>query len=314
MKQLLAILLTAAMLCSFVCTVASAEEPADIDIIEEAPIFEEAPLSEDEAPPDDVMAEALAYIAQVQGIFNSGTFTLKAVKRIAGPINEDQTGPQVWIYDRANYQKLFEFDKAFFTSVVTESNGFVFDVFAFLGQSLAAAFRGVVGFALGPRIRTFQIKTAKYLVLPERSVCSGDLSRIPITPGFYDNFNEVIDCRVTSSDVVEAAREGSRVRLLCADGREYVFEDGIFVFYGRSWPSGAVTEWTIESLSPEADLSYFSTEGMTKISLDWLRDLFSGVRNVLFTAMLVVQFIMVFGIPILILSPLLIYRYFFTEG
>jgi len=217
MKKLLAILLAAVMLCSLACIGASAE-----------------PAAMDEA----LKEEALGYIAQARDIIGSGTFTLKW--------RSQSSGLDVWVYDKENDRKLYEFGKEFF-----------------------GPFGALAQFLLGSRIRAYMVGTKKYVSLPERSVRSDDLSGISLVSylGFYVEGS--INCYVSANNVVSVAREGNRITLVTADGRTFEFKDGAFTYY-KQVKAGKLYERRIESLSPIADQSYFSTEGMKEIRLGWL--------------------------------------------
>lgn len=216
MKKVFAILLTAAMLCSFACIGASAEDRA----IDQA-----------------LLEEALGYIAQVRDAINSGTFTIKW--------RSQSSGLDVWVYDRANDRKLYEFGKEFF-----------------------GPFGGLAQLLLGSRIRAYMIGTKKYVSLPERSVHSDDLSGISLASflGFY--MERTLNCYVTENEVLSVTRDGNRITLSTPD-RTFEFTDGAFTYYKKT-ESGLFIEHRIESFSPIADQSYFSTEGMREIKLGWL--------------------------------------------
>lgn len=216
-KKLTATLLAAVMLCSLACIGASAE-----------------PAAADEA----LKEEALGYIAQARDIINSGTFTVKW--------RSQSSGLDVWVYDKANDRKLFEFGKEFFGP------------FGALAQLL-----------LGSRIRAYMAGTKKYVSLPERSVRSDDLSGISLASflGFYMERN--INCYVNANNVLSVGKEGNRITLFTTDGRTFEFTDGAFTYYKQTG-TGTLVERRIEAFSPIADQSYFSTEGMREIRLGWL--------------------------------------------
>lgn len=256
MKKLLAILLAAAMLCSFACIEAAAE-PAVID---------EAPLVE----------EALGYIQQAREIFESGTFTLKMREGKNWPI-------ETWVYDRENDQKMFEFDfrkgsyanRAMpFHSDPSKINTFLIDVFFTM-------FCWTLALITGP-VRPTQIGTRIFASLPRRGIYSSDVSETVIMNlmgGWYENYNSVIDCYVYRDQVVEVQKEGNRISLLTDDGRYFELTDGNLSFYrGARW-NGTIPDTYIESLSPVADQSFFNTKGMKEISLKWLIALIDRVEK-----------------------------------
>ena len=284
MKKLLAILLAAAMLCSFACVGAFAE-PTDIEeeLISEG-LIDEEPV-EEEPVEDELWEEALGYIAQMQDIFDSGTFTLKTKSRVTGNLFGDEITTtyhrsEVWVYDRENDSKLAELDMKEFSKISASTQG------ASLKSKtmwyIAKAVYLLALLATGQKLRGFQIGTGKFASLPQRRMYSSDVSEIPLLKNFGHNVRAIVDWYVNSDDVLEVTKEGNRVSLLFGDrSRYYEFTDGKLSFYREVKPTGMLHEEYVESLSPEADQSYFSTEGMRKISLNWLAGLLGWVEGLL---------------------------------
>jgi len=252
MKKLLAILLAMAMLCSLACVGTSALTPEE-----------------------ELLEEALGYIAQTAEIFESGTFTLKMREGKNWPV-------ETWVYDRENDQKMFEFD---FRKMVYGNKVMpLYSGSSKTGKFFTDAFVTVLFWTLamitGP-VRPTQIGSRIFAALPRCGLYSSDVSGTSIMnfmSGWYENFNGAIDCYVYPDEVVEVKKEGNVISLLTDDNRYFEITDGNLSFYrGTRW-NGTIPDTYIESLSPVADQSYFSTKGMRELPLGWLANLLSWLE------------------------------------
>ena len=79
-------------------------------------------------------------------------------------------------------------------------------------------------------------------------------------------------------------KEGNHISLLYGFedySRYYEFVDGKLTYYKEAEP-GRTYEWYIESLSPEADQSYFSTERLIKIPVGWMAPLLGWMEKMMY--------------------------------
>jgi len=261
MKKLLAIVLAAAMLCSFACIGASALTPEE-----------------------ELLEEALGYIAQAAEILESGTFTLKGKRRLIGPgpvgNRVDMAYSENWVYDKENDKKMLEIDYGDMARVKTSLQGVGFGD-RVLWYFIKVIYH-IVDLLVGSKIRGIQVGTEIIAAFPNRFVYSDDVAEFLSLIGlsFYDYLD--FDFYIFPRNILEVKKEGNRVSLLYGYGdysRLYEFTDGNFTFYREVWPEGEIHEKYIDFLSPEADQSYFSTKGMMKIPLGWLAGPIGWLEN-----------------------------------
>jgi len=250
MKKLLAVLLAALVLLPFAFTEAAALTPEE-----------------------ELEAEALGYIEQAKAIIESGTFTLKAKMRyIDNNRGTRGTVSVVWIYDKENAQKLYEMDIKDIVNTTFYMQGakFIERVTLFIFKCLFQ----IVPLLAGRKVRGFQVGSQLFVSFPQRCMYSSDAFELPYfrDMGFYEIL-PLFDFYIDTDNIIEVKKEGNRVSLLYGDGdysKLFEFTDGNFSFYREVQPNGKIEEACIDSLSPIADQSYFSTKGMMKIRLGWL--------------------------------------------
>ena len=253
-KKLIAMLLAVLMLCSFGAIGAAALTP------------EEEVLAE----------EALGYIAQTRDIFESGTFTLKMKHGKKTPV-------QTWVYDRENDQKMFEFDfrEMIYANKVMPFNSSSSKINKFFADTLIMVLFWTLALITGP-VRPSQIGTRIFASLPRRGIYSSDVSETTIMNFmgvWYENYNSVIDCYVYPNEVVEVKKEGNHISLLTDDNKYFELIDGKLSYYSNVQWDGTFREYYIESLSPVADASYFSTKGMIELPIGWLASLLAWLET-----------------------------------
>ena len=266
MKRFLSVVLVVAMLCALMGLWVSASVP--IVVIEE-PILD---------PVDEILEEALGYIAQTKEIFDSGTFTLKMKYRQIGSFSNVMTDiyrSEIWIYDKENDKKLCEMNM----KETAQTKG-SFKCTSFedrLNFYLTKVMFGTIALLFGSYVQGIEMGPQKFATFPQRFLRTGDVSGIPVLEefGFHTNFSNKF--YIHPDYVLEVKKEDDRISLLCGDelyNRYFEFTKETLTFFREvNTYSEKTVEWSDIFLSPVADESYFSTKGMIEIPLDWLTKL-----------------------------------------